>query len=109
MLSKFKKWPIKLFFRFSQFYDEDSVLKIIEKNHAKCGVRFQVWWFNTKIALTGRGSGAGGKQVNSNSQARWINFELGGNLTQLFLFHTVQNCSFGIGFSAKRQKSLFTY
>ena len=29
----------------------------------------QVWWFNTKIALTGRGAGAGGKQVNSNSQA----------------------------------------
>ena len=30
--------------------------------------QIMVWWFNTKIALTGRGNG-GGKQVNSNSQA----------------------------------------
>ena len=31
--------------------------------------QIMVWWFNTKVALTGRGSGPGGKAVNSNAQA----------------------------------------
>ena len=32
-------------------------------------VQIMVWWFNTKVALTGRGNGPGGKAVNSNAQA----------------------------------------
>ena len=31
--------------------------------------QIMVWWFNTKVALTGRGNGPGGKAVNSNAQA----------------------------------------
>ena len=31
--------------------------------------QIMVWWFNTRVALMGRGNGPGGKAVNSNAQA----------------------------------------